>query len=130
MPPKTKKAPNAVAGAVLLVSRARTHITLQVETPTKQQAAFATLYGNWTGKRAKWDVLNATGHAHDMKAGKWGSEYRVYFEEDDFTKHQMERYGFAVESGSTWIPNTYRVNSQVLFRELVQTHGLRLGENE
>jgi hypothetical protein len=129
MPAKTKKTPNAAPAAVHLLSRVKHKITLEVEVPTTQHSAVATLYGSWTGKKTKWSALNAAGHAHDMKAGKWGAEYRVYFEEDEFTKHQLERYGFVVDSGSTWIPNSHRVNSQALFKELVQGHGLKLGEN-
>lgn len=129
MPPKTKKTPNASSAAVHLLARGKGSITLQMEVPTTQHSKVATLYGSWIGKTTKWSALNATGHAKDMKAGKWGAEYRIYFEEDEFTKHQLERYGFVVDSGGTWIPNTYRVNSPALFKELVQEHGLRLGEN-
>jgi N-acetyl-anhydromuramyl-L-alanine amidase AmpD len=86
-------------------------------------------YGEWSGETHSWRELEEAGHAVDVRTGKWGVEYRVYFVKDAAVKKQMERYGYRVEDGDVRRPDTYRINNEGLFKELVQNHGLRLGEN-
>jgi hypothetical protein len=102
---------------------------LEVEAARSQRSRLAQKYSEWSGETQSWAQLDETGHALDVGTGKWGVEYRVYFVKDQTVKNQLERYGYAVENGDVRRRGTFRINNEVLFKELVEKHGLRLGEN-
>ena len=115
--------------ALFLVARAGRPITLEAEVASAQQCKFVRNYGKWTGHETSWSTLSRRGHVVSCGSGKWGAECRIYFPTDAAVGAQLERYGYAVESGGVRQPGTSRVNSNHLFRVLVEKHGLRLGSN-
>lgn len=114
--------------ALFLISRTQRPITLEVETVHSQTTRAAREYSDWSGQSASWAKLQ-TGFALDVGQKKWGIQYRIYFVKDQTVKNQLERYGCRVDDGDVRYQGTFRVNSKSLFRELVERHGLRLGEN-
>lgn len=120
---------NPEFSALVLVCRAQRPIILEVEVPRNKQADFLKDYGKWMGKTVKWQELIKGGFALDIGRGKWGAECRIYFVKDQTVKNQLERYGCRVENGDVRHPGTFRVNNTSLFRELIEHHGLQLGNN-
>ena len=129
MPKGTKEGQDPERASMYLLCRAQVPILLEVESARAQHARFVQKYNEWSGENEDWASLKQTGHALDVGTGKWGVEYRVYFIKDQTVKNQMERYGYAVENGDVRRRGTFRINSEALFKMLVQKHGLRLGEN-
>lgn len=117
-------------GACFLISRAGRPIILEVEIRSTGIDRFVREYNEWSNDTYTWADLAAEGHAMDMGEGKWGVEARVYVPLDHAFRNQMRRYGFRVESGHVRHRNTFRINKKDLFRELVRTHGLRIGYND
>ncbi|MEX0805821.1 MAG: hypothetical protein WD688_21260 [Candidatus Binatia bacterium] len=116
--------------ALFLISRTQRPITLEVETAHSQTTRAAKEYLGWSGQSASWAKLTQTGFALDVGQKKWGIQYRIYFVKDQTVKNQLERYGCRIiDDGDVRYQGTFRVNSRSLFRELVERHGLRLGEN-
>lgn len=115
--------------AQYLLSSAQRPVVSEVEAASAQHARLAQKYSGWCAEAQSWIDLKRTGHALDVGTGKWGVEYRVYLVKDQTVKNQLERYGYAVENGDVRRRGTFRINSEALFKELVEKHGLRLGEN-
>jgi hypothetical protein len=124
---KTKSPSKA---AQYLLCRAAHPIVLEIESVNTKLAATATKYGGWITATTPWPSLESTGHAMSVGAGKWGAEYRIYLPSDKALQRQLERYGYMVESGKVRHKGTMRINNEVLFKELVVEHGLRLGKND
>jgi len=126
---KPKAVKNVARAAAFLLAKGGRPIVLEAEVAASRQEAFARDYSSWTGKATTWSALRRKGSVTECGEGKWGIESRIYFPADAAVRTQMERYGFAVESGGVRHPETSRINSNELFRVLVEADGLRLGPN-
>jgi len=115
--------------SLFLITRAQRPIILEVEVAHRQVSQFVREYSSWTGINTTWDQLVQTTFAMDAGSGKWGTECRIYFVKDQTVKNQLERYGCSVDDGDVRNYGTFRVNSKMLFQQLVERHGLRLGSN-
>jgi hypothetical protein len=115
--------------ALFLISRAQRPITLEIEVARKVIPKFIKDYSEWTGKSWTWEKLEDKGFAVDCGTGKWGAECRIYFVKDQTIKTQLLRYGYKVENGDVRYDGTFRINSNELFKELIEKDGLRLGHN-
>lgn len=116
--------------AQFLISRASRPLLIEAEVRNSKIEDFVSEYNGLTADNQKWPDISADGHAMDMGEGKWGIEVRIYFPKDEVVMNQMRRYGFAVENGKVRMRNSLRINNRKLYRELVSTHGLRIGYND
>ncbi len=120
----------AQLAASFLVSRSGRPIILEVEIRSDGIETFMEEYRAVTGTRTQWEKFVEDGCAFDMGEGKWGRECRIYFPDDTVVRNQLRRYGFNVERGDVRHGNTWRINNNLLWQVLVDSHGLRLGSND
>lgn len=119
----------AQLAAIFLVGRSDRPIILEVEIRTDGIEGFMEEYRALTGTRTSWEKFVDDGHAFDVGEGKWGRECRIYFPKNTVMRNQLRRYGFNVERGDVRHGETFRINNNLLWRVLVDSHGLRLGPN-
>ena len=121
--------PATTIAAQFLISAAARPILIEAEVARRSIGGFVEEYNDLTGETLSWQTLSAGGHAMDMGYGKWGTEVRIYFPRDELVANQMRRYGFTVDDGGIRMGDSNRINNRDLFRELVDVHGLRIGDN-
>ena len=121
--------PKNTAAAQFLVSAAARPILIEAEMRQSKINSFVEEYNSLTGENENWQTISASGHAMDVGDDKWGIEVRIYFPKNDIIANQMRRYGFSVNDGDLRMRDSHRINNRELFRELVEVHGLRIGNN-
>lgn len=102
-------------------------ILLEAEVARRSQPRFEHRYAAATGTHVK----PGNPESYQNQPNKWGSELRVYFN-DDGMRIVLEAKGVHVESRRTGYKSDqyrYRVSDNKLWWALVENNGLRLGVN-
>jgi len=126
---RARRLPHTERAAAFLVARSNRPIILEVESAPNTRTGFAQDYSRWANVRLTWAQLEAQGVAVSIGPDKYGVECRIYFPTDPALRAQLTRYGFHPESGGVRHRGTLRINNYHFFRELVENHGFRLGNN-
>lgn len=107
--------------------REKIGMLLEAEVAPGSQTRFENRYMRATGCA----VSPGNPDHYQDQSGKWGAELRVYFN-NPLLASLLEKRGFHVERGRRGYRSgeyRYRINNNNLWWELVESHGLRLGEN-
>lgn len=111
-----------------LVASSGRPLILEAESKTSRIDGFIAEYSLEKGRALNSGEEDAIIDVGDEN--KRGVEYRIYFPHNTALKTQIESHKTVkVERGSCWHDNTHRINNRDLFWELVQIHGLVLGQN-
>lgn len=100
---------------------------LEAEVTSSGARDFETRYYNATGLT----VTAGNPQNYQRQENKWGTELRVYFN-DQAAKNVFETNRVSVESSRSGYKSgeyLYRINNNEAWWELVEKHGLRLGIN-
>ena len=98
---------------------------LEAEVSPSRTAAFESRYLGATGVA----VTPSNPMEYQLQPNKWGAECRIYFNSATVAA-QATGMGMHVEGPRPYNNNyTYRINSQELWWELVETYGFELGVN-
>lgn len=98
---------------------------LEAEVSNSRTAAFESRYLAVTGVA----VTPGNPAQYQLQPNKWGAECRIYFDSAAVAA-QATALGMHVEGPRPYNNNyAYRINSQELWWDLVDTYGFRLGVN-
>lgn len=100
---------------------------LEAEVPSGSATTFETRYQKATSD----NISPGSPPEYKEQDNKWGKELRIYFN-DTSQKAALIKKGFNVEtrkSGYLSGEYLYRVNSNDLWWDLVESHGAKLGTN-
>ena len=101
------------------------HALLEAEVAPAVRAPFEQRYLAATAVA----ITPGTPAEFQLQPNKWGAECRIYFN-SHLVAMGLRSLGVHVEEGRPYRNNyRYRVNSQDLWWELVETYGFRLGVN-